>query len=183
MKIWSSELRYLVLVSQVVTNVSEEPVDSSTTRKAMALGSFEMLAITHKIISLWLYSHCEPWPLFQFTDLYTVGRTPWAWDQPVARPLPIHRTTWTQNKSTQTSTSRVAFEPMIPVFERAKAVHVSDGAATVMGTHETSLNNYLEKNKYSKLIYFLRERQYLSPHSSQIIDCSSHVGSVLLGNV
>jgi hypothetical protein len=29
-----------------------------------------------------------------------IGRTPWASDQPVARPLPTHRTTQTQNKRT-----------------------------------------------------------------------------------
>jgi hypothetical protein len=29
-----------------------------------------------------------PWPLFQFLGLYTVGRTPWTGDQPVAGPLP-----------------------------------------------------------------------------------------------
>jgi hypothetical protein len=29
-----------------------------------------------------------------------VGRTPWTGDQPVARPLPTHRTTRTQNKRT-----------------------------------------------------------------------------------
>jgi hypothetical protein len=28
-----------------------------------------------------------PWPLSQFLNLYTVGRTPWTGDQPVARPL------------------------------------------------------------------------------------------------
>jgi hypothetical protein len=28
------------------------------------------------------------------------GRTPWTGDQPVARPLPTHRTTLTQNKRT-----------------------------------------------------------------------------------
>jgi hypothetical protein len=33
--------------------------------------------------------------------LYTIGRTPWAGDQPVVRPLPTHRTTETQNKRTQ----------------------------------------------------------------------------------
>jgi hypothetical protein len=44
-----------------------------------------------------------PWPL----DLYAVGRTPWTGDQPVARPLPTHRTTQTQNKRTQTSMPRV----------------------------------------------------------------------------
>jgi hypothetical protein len=45
----------------------------------------------------------EPWPLFQFLDPKTVGRTPWTGDQPVVRPLPTHRTTLTQNKRTQKS--------------------------------------------------------------------------------
>jgi hypothetical protein len=35
-------------------------------------------------------SPCGPWPLFQFLNPYTVGRTPWKGDQPVARPLPTH---------------------------------------------------------------------------------------------
>jgi hypothetical protein len=40
-----------------------------------------------------------PWPLPQFRNLfYTVGRTPWTSDQPVARPLPTHGTTQTQTK-------------------------------------------------------------------------------------
>jgi hypothetical protein len=33
-------------------------------------------------------------------SLYTDYRTPWMSDQPVARPLPTHRTTQTQNKRT-----------------------------------------------------------------------------------
>jgi hypothetical protein len=37
-----------------------------------------------------------PWPLFQFLDLYTVGRPPSTGDQPVARPLPTHRKTHTE---------------------------------------------------------------------------------------
>jgi hypothetical protein len=37
---------------------------------------------------------------FSFLILYTVGRTPWTGDQTVARPLPIPRTTQTQNKHT-----------------------------------------------------------------------------------
>jgi hypothetical protein len=37
---------------------------------------------------------------FSFLILYTVSRTPWTGDQPVARPLPTHRTQ-TQNKRTQ----------------------------------------------------------------------------------
>jgi hypothetical protein len=53
---------------------------------------------------LWLYS-----PLlglgrfFIFLILYAVGGTPWTGDQPVARLLPTHRTTQTQNKRTHTS--------------------------------------------------------------------------------
>jgi hypothetical protein len=42
----------------------------------------------HQPVCLWLYSPCGPWPFFHFLDLYTVGRTPWTGDQPVARPLP-----------------------------------------------------------------------------------------------
>jgi hypothetical protein len=41
--------------------------------------------------------------------------------------------TYTQNRRTQTSMPRVAFEPTIPVFEGAKAVHALDRAATVIG--------------------------------------------------
>jgi hypothetical protein len=74
-----------------------------------------------------------PWPLFQFLNLYTVGRTPWTGDQSVARPLPIYRTTQTRNKRTQTSMPWMGFEPTIPVFERAKTVHALDRVATVIG--------------------------------------------------
>jgi hypothetical protein len=84
-------------------------------------------------IYLWLYSPCGSWPLFQFPNLYTIGRIPWTGDQPVARPLPTHRTTQTHNKRTQPSMPRVRFEPTIPVFERAKSVHALDRTATVTG--------------------------------------------------
>jgi hypothetical protein len=79
-------------------------------------------------ISLWLYSPCVPRPLFQFLNIYTVGRIPWTGDEPVARPLYTHRTTQTQNKRTQTSMPWVGLEPTIPASERAKTVH--DRAAT-----------------------------------------------------
>jgi hypothetical protein len=39
---------------------------------------------------------------FQFHDHFTDGRTPWTSDQLVARPLPKHRTTQTQNKHIHT---------------------------------------------------------------------------------
>jgi hypothetical protein len=54
-------------------------------------------------LSMALQTFVGPWPLFQFLNLYTVGRTTWTGDQPVARPLPTHRTTQTQDKRTQTS--------------------------------------------------------------------------------
>jgi hypothetical protein len=86
-----------------------------------------------KWIYLWLYSPCESWPLFSFFILHAVVRTPWTGDQPIGRSRPIHRTTQTQNKCKQTSMPRVGFEPTIPVFERAKTVHASDRAPTVVG--------------------------------------------------
>jgi hypothetical protein len=40
---------------------------------------------------------------FNFSlDLYTIVRTPWTSDRPVARPLPKYRKTQTQNKLTHT---------------------------------------------------------------------------------
>jgi hypothetical protein len=41
-----------------------------------------------------------------------------------------------QNKCTQTYMPRVRFEPTIPVFERAKAVHTLYRAATVIGQYQ-----------------------------------------------
>jgi hypothetical protein len=93
-----------------------------------------LISIFYSIL-LWLYSSfVGPWQPFQFLNVYTVGRTPWTGDQPVARSLPTHRTTQTQNKRTQTSMPRVRFEPTTQVLERAKTVHALDRSATVIGT-------------------------------------------------
>jgi hypothetical protein len=67
-----------------------------------------------------------------FLIFCTVGRSPWTRDQPVASPLPAHRTAQTQNKRAQTSMPQVGFESTIPVLERAKTVHVLDRAAAVI---------------------------------------------------
>jgi hypothetical protein len=95
------------------------------------------LSIYPSIIYLWL---CSPLldfgRFFSFLNFYTVGRTLWTGDQPVARPLPTHRKTQTQNKRTETSMPRVAFEATIPVFERTKTVHGLDLAGTVIGRHK-----------------------------------------------
>jgi hypothetical protein len=89
------------------------------------------------------------WPLFQFLNLHTFGRTPRTGDQLVARPLPTHRTTQTQNKRTQTSTMpQVEFEPTIPVFERTKKVHALDSGATVIGAYRPTDMYYIKSVKF-----------------------------------
>jgi hypothetical protein len=99
-------------------------------------------------IYLWLYS-----PLlnvrrfFSFLILYTVGGIPWTGNQPVARPLPTHRTTQTQNKRTQRSMPWAGFETTIPLFKRAKAVHALDRMATVIGSRATDHPNSSSKSK------------------------------------
>jgi hypothetical protein len=91
---------------------------------------------------LWLYSPFSGLgSFFNFLIFYTVNRTSWTGDQSVARPLPAHRTAQTQNKGTQASVAQVGFEPTIPVFERAKTVHVLDRAATVLGTNQINIDN------------------------------------------
>jgi hypothetical protein len=89
-------------------------------------------------LSIYLYIYGSTLLLLEFGHffklliLYTVGRTPCKGDQPVARPLPTHRKTQTQNKCIQTSIPWVGFENTIPAFERAKTVHTLDRAATVI---------------------------------------------------
>jgi hypothetical protein len=46
----------------------------------------------------WLYSPLGPWSLLSVSWSFSDGRAPWTSDQLVARPLPKHRTTQTQNK-------------------------------------------------------------------------------------
>jgi hypothetical protein len=92
---------------------------------------------------------------FQFPDLFTIGRTPWTSDQLVARPLPKHRTSQTQNKHIYTPTINaqsgifthdhnvrasedssclrlLGFRDRL-VFERAKTAHALDRSASVTG--------------------------------------------------
>jgi hypothetical protein len=89
---------------------------------------------TYLPLYVWLYTpFVGPWPLFSFLVLYAVGRTPWTGDQPVARPLPTHKTTQTKNKRTQISMPWVGFEPTIPASERAKTFHALDRVVTVIG--------------------------------------------------
>jgi hypothetical protein len=52
-------------------------------------------------------------------------------DQPIARPLPTHRTTQAENKRAQTTIPLVGFELTNSMFERVKTVHALE--STVSG--------------------------------------------------
>jgi hypothetical protein len=70
-------------------------------------------------LSIALQSFCWTLDSCSGSQSYTVSRTPWTEDQPVARPLPTHRITKTRNKGKQTFMPWVGFELTIPVFELA----------------------------------------------------------------
>jgi hypothetical protein len=110
--------------------------------------------------------------LFQFLNLYTVGRTPWTGDQPVAKPLLTHRTTQTQNKGTQTSMPRVGFEPTIPLLERAKTVHALDRAATVIGRNALSPPQ-ITHHRVEEWLWKLRKEVFIG--SSKTERCHEHI--------
>jgi hypothetical protein len=92
---------------------------------------------------------------FQFPDPVTDGRTPWTSDQLVARPLPKHRTSQTQNKRAHTPNihalsgirthdhsvqasedssclRQLGYRDRL-ASERAETVHALDRSATVTG--------------------------------------------------
>jgi hypothetical protein len=94
--------------------ISENPFSQVLTYCSVIYGN------NHQHTAFSIYGSSRPWPLFQFFNPYTIGRTPWTGDQTVASPLPTHRTTQTQNKRTQTSMPSVGFVPTIPVFERVR---------------------------------------------------------------
>jgi hypothetical protein len=122
-------------------------------------------------VCLSVYSPYEPWPLFQFLNPYTVGRTPWKGDQPVAKPLPTYRTTQTQNKRTH---RHPCLQPTIQEFRQAKTVH-----ATVIGSvSSTGITNfpsifYRASLEFFPLRFLLLEllRHSVFKHSFFIIVC------------
>jgi hypothetical protein len=53
----------------------------------------------HISLSIYLWLYCPfvgPGRFFSFLAVYTVGVAPWTGDDPVARPLPTHRSTQTE---------------------------------------------------------------------------------------
>jgi hypothetical protein len=83
---------------------------------------------------------------FSFLLLYTVGRTKWMEISP-SYGFCLHTGQCKHKKRSQISMSRVRFEPIIPVFERAKTVYVSDHAATAIGAME-GIGNVNNKEAY-----------------------------------
>jgi hypothetical protein len=75
----------------------------------------------------------EPWPLFQFLDLFTQSVGLLGRGNSPSQGRYLHTGQHKQNNRTQTPMPQVEFEPMIPVFERAMTVHALDRVATVIG--------------------------------------------------
>jgi hypothetical protein len=48
------------------------------------------LIVKFSSLSVAIQPYVGPWPLFSSLIFYTVSRTPWTVDQPVARSLPAH---------------------------------------------------------------------------------------------
>jgi hypothetical protein len=84
----------------------------------------------HSFIHQWLYSPLLGTGLF-FSFVIFFTQTVGLFGRVIStlQGRYLHRTTQTQNKSTQRSMSWVGFESMIPAFERAKTVHAWDRAA------------------------------------------------------
>jgi hypothetical protein len=138
-KLYSIWSMFLILLIRSISSILSWSIKVHLTVCVMNFNSGAVIIFCRllKFFSLSIYgSAALSWVLaafYNFLILYTVGKTPWTGDQPVARPLPTHRTTQTQNKRTQTSMPRVGFETKLPAFEWAKTVQALDRAATVIG--------------------------------------------------
>jgi hypothetical protein len=85
-----------------------------------------------------LPAHSGPKPLIQFRNhFYSDGRTPWMSDQLVARPLPKHKTTQTQNTRMQTPN----IDALSGIRTHDRSVRASEDSSMSLGrghTKETS---------------------------------------------
>jgi hypothetical protein len=76
---------------------------------------------------------------FSFLILYTLGRTPWTGNQPVARPLPTDRT----HTDIQALSGIRTHDSSVRMSE---AVHALDSAATVIGVDLVYRNMQSDKS-------------------------------------
>jgi hypothetical protein len=108
------------------------------TRNFMAYrGHMELLLLLFLLLLLLYRPLLGLGRFISFLILYRVGSIPWTGDQPVARPLPTHITTQTQNKCTQYRHPRIEWDPN-PRSRRSsdRRLHALDRAATLIGHME-----------------------------------------------
>jgi hypothetical protein len=93
-------------------------------------------------LSMTLPPFVGSWPLFRFLNLFTQSVGPLGRGMSLSQGRYMHTGQHKHNKRTQTSMPQVEFEPTIPVFERAKTVHVLDHATNVIGFPRHSIYIY-----------------------------------------
>jgi hypothetical protein len=110
----------------------------------------------HSFIHQWLYSPLLGLGLFfSFVIFfYTVGRTPWTSDQPVARPLPTRRTTQTQNTRKQYRHPCLEWDSnprSQSSSERTQFMPQTTHAVTVIATVKYTINKIQYKPGYFRV--------------------------------
>jgi hypothetical protein len=102
-----TEVQLHIVYKELKYNLHSKPktwIISLALEADTAIRTLLILLLLLLLLFLWLYGPLlDLGRFFSLLILYTVGRTPWTGDQPVARPLPNHRTAKTENKRTQTS--------------------------------------------------------------------------------
>jgi hypothetical protein len=121
----------LEYIFPVLFSRREESSEINIKPESLNTFCYSVWKLSSVYLSMALQPFVGPLPLFQC--LNPIHRTPWTGDQPVARPLPPHRTAQTQNRRIETFMPQVVFKPTIPMLERAKTVHASDREAIVTG--------------------------------------------------
>jgi hypothetical protein len=96
-----------------------------------------------------LPAHLGPWPHIQFRNNFvTDGRTSWTSDQPVARPLPKHRTTQTQKKRIHTPN----IHALIGIRTHDPSVRASESSSCVRPRGYCERQYYLIRSRNRVLI-------------------------------
>jgi hypothetical protein len=91
------------------------------------------------------------WPLGRFFScliLYTVDRTPWMGDQPVAMPLPTHRPTQSQNKHTE------IFMPLSGILAHNPSVRASEDGSCLRTRSHCVWRFIFHHHIFQALVYY-----------------------------
>jgi hypothetical protein len=78
--------------------------------------------IRYIYLSMALQPFVGPWPLFQFLDLFTQSVRLLGWGIRPSQGPYLHTEQYKHRINAHTSMPQLGFEPMIPVFQRAKTV-------------------------------------------------------------